>query len=241
MRLVSSPSFSWLAFFLVLLPTAVASGAAEKPKQAWHWLSEADRLQLLQSIPAAPVPGSAQDQQDLQAVLQAQAGRTRQDIAEAWFDRKFQFEMVTNVLDPNFTAKNDPVTFALLENTMQDESSISYELKKKYRRPRPYRAHPEVKALFPVDQYSYPSGHAAGSFVLAAVLGELFPDKKSALMARADAVARSRVIAGVHYPSDIEQGKVLGQAIMNAFLTNAAFQRDLAAAKSEIAAKKSGG
>jgi membrane-associated phospholipid phosphatase len=177
MRLVSSPSFSWLAFFLILLPSAVASAtpsaAAEKPKQAWHWLSEADRRQLL--------------------------------------------------------------------HTMQDESSISFELKKKYQRPRPYRAHPEVKALFPVDQYSYPSGHASGSFVLAAVLGELFPDKKSALMARADVVAQSRVIAGVHYPSDIEQGKVLGQAIMNVFLAHAAFQRDLAAAKSEIAAKKSGG
>ena len=81
----------------------------------------------------------------------------------------------------------------------------------------------------------------SGSYVLAAVLGELFPDKKSALMARADAVAQSRVVAGVHYPSDIEQGKVLGQAIMTAFLANPAFQRDLAAAKSEIAAKKSRG
>ncbi len=51
-------------------------------------------------------------------------------------------------------------------------------------------------------------------------------------------LGRSRIVAGVHYPSDVEEGKKLADALVSALLANDAFKRDLAAAQAEIAQKK---
>lgn len=212
---------------------------SQKSEPKWSWLTENDKTRLLNSIPPKPALGSELDNKDLATVLKFQAARTPQDIAEAFNDKKFRLEFVSaGVLSPNFTAENFPKSFALLIHVNQDESLLNSTLKKQNQRLRPFQSHPEVHALFSVDQYSYPSGHASGSTVLAAILGELFPDKKEALLARAEAVCRSRVIAGVHYPSDIEEGKKLGRALVDALLANPDFQKDLAAARSELADRK---
>jgi len=214
-------------------------GVEVKQKKQWNWLSKDDKKQLLQSIPPAPAAGSPTDQADLAEVLKRQASRTPAEIAEAMFDKSFRLEIVTNgVLNSNFSPQNFPITFKLLQHVNEDESLLNSTLKNKYARPRPFAAHAEVHPLFKVDQFSYPSGHSSGSHTFADILGVLFPDKKAALLARADAVGHSRVVAGVHYPSDITAGKQLAQALMDALMANPAFQNDLAAAKAEIAQKQ---
>jgi acid phosphatase (class A) len=73
-----------------------------------------------------------------------------------------------------------------------------------------------------------------GSFTLAIVLGEIFPDKKQAFLARAAEIAQSRVDAGVHNPSDIAEGEVLGRATGAAILASPAFQADLVEVEAEL-------
>ena len=220
--------------------SAYTTGAVDtRPKHHWNWLSKDDQKRLLQSIPPAPAPGSPTDQADVAEVLKLQASRTPDEIAEAMFDKTFRLEIVAgHVLSPNFTQQNFPVTFKLLLHVREDESLLNSTLKNNYKRPRPFVTHPEVHPLFTAEEFSYPSGHASGSRILADILGELFPAKKAALLARADAVGHGRVIAGVHYPSDIQAGQRLGQALSDALLANPAFQTDLAAAKAEIAQKQ---
>ena len=222
----------------VLASQAASAATMNQPKPAWHWLTEDDKAALLKSIPPAPAPGSALDQQDLQAVLQLQSTRTPQDIAEAQDDKKFRLEIISRVLDQPFTKKSYPIAFALLDKVNQDEYFLNITLKKEYQRPRPFEGHSEVKALFPVDGYSYPSGHTSGAYTLAEMLAVFFPDKKDALLARAAAVGRSRIVAGVHYPSDVDEGKKLADALVAALLANAAFQKDLAPAQAEVARLK---
>jgi acid phosphatase (class A) len=238
----------WLVLLSLGLTVATVSplqayrtveGVEVKQKKQWNWLSKDDKKQLLQSIPPAPAAGSPTDQADLAEVLKLQASRTRAEIAEAMFDKTFRLEIVTHgVLNSNFSPQNFPITFKLLQHVNEDESLLNSTLKNQYARPRPFAAQPEVHPLFKVEQFSYPSGHASGSRILADILGELFPAKKAALLARADAVAHGRVIAGVHYPSDIKEGAQLAQALSDALLANPAFQTDLAAAKAEIAQKQ---
>ncbi|MBI4225125.1 MAG: phosphatase PAP2 family protein [Candidatus Sungbacteria bacterium] len=80
-----------------------------------------------------------------------------------------------------------------------------------YHRPRPFTAF-QVHQLLSDSAWSFPSGHAAFFFALAT--GVWLYDKKwgTALFLVAAVITTSRVIAGVHYPSDILAGALLGIA-----------------------------
>ena len=54
------------------------------------------------------------------------------------------------------------------------------------------------------------------------------------LLARADEFARNRIVAGVHYPTDVEAGKVAGTAIAASLFACPAFQAEEAAAIPEL-------
>ncbi len=70
-----------------------------------------------------------------------------------------------------------------------------------------------IKEALPDDSYSYPSGHSAYGATLGILLSQMLPEKKSEIYARINDYARSRMVAGVHYRSDVEAGKLIGAAI----------------------------
>jgi undecaprenyl-diphosphatase len=81
-------------------------------------------------------------------------------------------------------------------------------------RPRPYIAHPMVSHLFvaPSGDPSFPSDHATAAFAIAVSL--LLRNRRIGLVAMAMAIvlAVARVAVGVHYPSDVFAGALLGTA-----------------------------
>ena len=87
-------------------------------------------------------------------------------------------------------------------------------LKLHTRRPRPFRAHPDVTARAAVlDEYSFPSGHTlhAVSFTIVAVAW--FPFLALPLIVFTVLVAMSRVVLGLHYPTDVLAGVLVGTAL----------------------------
>jgi len=62
-------------------------------------------------------------------------------------------------------------------------------------------------------KYSFPSNHAANSFVFATVLSYFYEKNKIPLYVLASAIAFSRVYVGVHYPLDIVFGSIIGYII----------------------------
>lgn len=87
------------------------------------------------------------------------------------------------------------------------------------RRPRPFHANAEVVAhMRPLDEYSFPSGHTMHAVSFSIVAIAWFPQLAIPLIAFSVLVATSRVVLGLHYPSDvlaaIAIGAVLGAGSM---------------------------
>jgi undecaprenyl-diphosphatase len=86
-------------------------------------------------------------------------------------------------------------------------------LKNLIRRPRPADAVESLSAFIrPSDRFSFPSGHTAAAFVFAVSVAAFFPAWAPLAFALAIAIGLSRVLLGVHFPSDILAGSVLGSS-----------------------------
>jgi len=79
--------------------------------------------------------------------------------------------------------------------------------KRRVRRERPPS---RVARIAPPDPFSFPSGHTANAFALCTVLATGFPAGASLLGLLAVGIGISRVLLGVHYPSDVLAGGGLG-------------------------------
>jgi acid phosphatase (class A) len=186
-----------------------------------------------------PANDSAQTRKEIDEILEFQASRTPEDVARVRSEMGISQALFNEVIKQGFDFKAHPVTDAFLTQVQADTQAIIDEAKAHWARPRPYNVDPAVQpAADRPGNPSYPSGHAAIGRMFGIVLQQLFPDKKSKLMARGDEIGLDRVIAGVHYRSDVVAGRKLGDAIAAKLLKSKAFQTDLAAAKKELSAKK---
>lgn len=86
-------------------------------------------------------------------------------------------------------------------------------LKRAIQRPRPADAQSALNAFIkPSDKFSFPSGHTAAAFMVASLVSVWYPGFAPLLFSVALAIGASRVLLGVHYPSDIAAGAVLGSS-----------------------------
>ena len=91
------------------------------------------------------------------------------------------------------------------------ERPIYFVLKNSLKRNRPETALTNFRSIItPSDQFSFPSGHTSAAFMMATLLGLYFPPLLIPLYCWATGVGCSRVVLGVHFPSDILVGAILG-------------------------------
>ena len=105
-------------------------------------------------------------------------------------------------------------SLALLHVALHDATAAAWDAKHAYRRPRPGVIDRRLRAAVVVPTTpSYPSGHAVAAGAAAEVLAHLHPARAALHRERAEEAARSRVMAGVSYPSDVAAGLALGREV----------------------------
>lgn len=90
--------------------------------------------------------------------------------------------------------------------------ALSQGIKWTLNRERPYEKYPDIDNVYFADDPSFPSGHTASAFALATSATLIWPKWYVAVPAYtwAGSVAYSRMHLGLHYPTDVVAGAVLG-------------------------------
>jgi undecaprenyl-diphosphatase len=89
--------------------------------------------------------------------------------------------------------------------------AIYWTIKRLTRRVRPCQQCPGIRACAPIpDRFSFPSGHSLHASAFALLLSAFYPALAPLLWAYAVLVAVARVVLGLHYPSDVIVGGLVG-------------------------------
>jgi acid phosphatase (class A) len=81
---------------------------------------------------------------------------------------------------------------------------------------------------------SYPSGHAVVGAMMAILLAEIVPEQRPQLFEFGWKYGDARVVSGVHFPSDVEAGRILGTLLIEMMQQDARFRADLRGAREEL-------
>ncbi len=104
--------------------------------------------------------------------------------------------------------------YAYVAMAMYDATVAAWEAKYFYNRPRPSQLDPTLPTALPVpNSPSYPSEHAATAAAAAEVLSYFFPSEATYFQNTAAEAGRSRLLAGLQYPSDYLAGMDLGKQV----------------------------
>ena len=87
-------------------------------------------------------------------------------------------------------------------------------LKRTFVRERPFIRHTGISlAQAPLDRYSFPSGHTLHAVAFAWQAIAAFPELSWVLVPLASLIAASRVVLGLHYPTDVLAGAAIGAGL----------------------------
>lgn len=190
-----------------------------------------------------PAPDSPRDQADRATYLETRAeegsARWRKAVQDNDLWNGGAMTRMSCALGADVSPKSAPRTYRLLQRVELDVRTVGTPPKDHFNRTRPPIGDDRPICVKREDwlktNASYPSGHSMTGWAWGLILSELAPQKAGELMEAGGAIGDSRVICGVHYQSDVEAGRKLGAAMVARLHADPAFEKDLAAARAELA------
>jgi undecaprenyl-diphosphatase len=99
-------------------------------------------------------------------------------------------------------------------------TALYRQLKQRLVRERPFISYSSIQSgTAPLDRYSFPSGHTLHAVSFTLIATTHVPELAPLLVPFALLVAASRVVLGLHYPTDVLAGAGLGAAFAHAVLS----------------------
>jgi acid phosphatase (class A) len=193
-------------------------------------------VDLAEILAPPPKPDTPAGKADLDAVLEAQRTRSQAEINDAIADQKLSVLRFADVMGPGFKPENLPFAMGFFDRVHNDDEHAISAAKQYFHRMRPFQVDPND--VHPIvekpSNASYPSGHSTFGYVNAIILADMVPEKADAIFERAAQFAHERVIGGVHFPTDVEAGRISASVIDNVLLHNQKFMDDYNRARVEV-------
>jgi acid phosphatase (class A) len=186
-----------------------------------------------------PMVGSDEEAADLAAARVVFKSRTPAQTEQAESSASLSLFNFAPAIGSEFQPGKYPKMEALFATVKTNIADCINIPKKHWKRLRPCQVDPQLDGVGEKEtSASYPSGHSTRGTLQALMLVELFPEKREAILAYGRQIGWDRVLIGKHFPTDVQAGRVLGQAIMRELMANQAFQHDVAAAKEEVRGRR---
>ena len=233
--LVSGPTA-----LVTLHPEILAQSQSQTPLAARNPVFVTPEQLSVASILEPPAsPESPKTLEELEELHRLQVTRTPDQIRQAQDDdREESIFAFASVMGTRFNRAVLPLTAVLSDHVRINERIIVNPAKNFFRRPRPYQLdptiHPVCRTTINQQDTSYPSGHGTTGYLEALVLVQLVPEKRDAILSRADDYAHNREVCGVHYRSDEVASRTVAYAMIGFMMKNPQFQEELAAARAEV-------
>ncbi|MGC4028493.1 MAG: phosphatase PAP2 family protein [Steroidobacteraceae bacterium] len=225
--------------FRLLFAALLAFGVSTAATAGARPYLDADAVDLLHILPPPPADDSAQTLAELGEILSIQVARTPAMTERARADIEESIWRFADVLGERFNARSLPHLAALSERLISTEDAVVNPAKKGFNRPRPYLLNKLVEPVRAAGgslsaSGAWPSGHTTLGTLMGIVLSNMVPEKKAELMRRAWEYGNNRIVAGMHYRSDVEMGRIAGSVIAAALMAQPEFQSEFAVAQREL-------
>jgi len=234
-----SRTFTACALLAVAVLAYNRDALAESGYLAGH---EVDFHEVLQGPPAADSPWDRSDQQLVEAYQKADEAR----FQSAKLDQEELYPRFAEAFGHPIDKSTTPALVALLDRALLDVNATASAAKNYFHRERPFqrlklqrvcsKAAAVMPAAYAMRDPSYPSGHSTHGWTVAMILARVAPDRAQALMTRAQEYEESRLVCGMHFPTDVEAGQEVAIAVVSHLDASTEFQTDLARARKERAA-----
>jgi len=197
----------------------------------------ADQVRAFQILPAPPANDSAETTKELAKLHRLESARTPLQVQSAMADDKDEsIFLFRSTMGGSFNAGALPLTAAFSQRVKSDAGGIAAPAKVGFLRIHPYNLDKTLKPICAtkIKDDSYPSGHTFAGYLLALTLVDMVPEKRDAILARAEDYGRNRMICGVQYESDLEASKLLAYSTFALMASHPQYQKEMVAARMEL-------
>ena len=206
-----------------------------------------DGIKLLSGPPATGSPAQIADLARSQESLKLH-GSARWDLAMQDHDLDFPGALSTYdcALGTSINPEDTPTLAKLMQLTVIDAGLSTLKPKRHFFVERPFVSNQAPSCAGDQSEGykksgAYPSGHTAAGWAWAVILSEMVPERAEQILARGRAYGQSRVVCNLHWQSDVEAGRIIGDAAVEALRQDTDFTLDAMQARKELMAQISSG
>ena len=228
---------------------AVMVQAAGDEKNGHAYFTKAELPNMANILPAPPEFESARFVADQSQYLWGKLMRLDEArCAQAQRDAVYSMQTIIDEFGDIFglviTKEETPEIYSILQDVCASCDSIYSDAKAYFDRKRPYAYYNEGTIVPEKEEKhrnegSYPSGHTVLGWTSALLLADInqSPQAMEGLLARGYEFGQSRVIAGYHWQSDVDAGRMAGSVLYQLIRNHERFIGQLAKARAEFAEK----